>query len=298
MKNYVFYTLTITFLCLLPSCSDDKDDPTPIEIDKYSTRDAVLDAYLLENYDIDGDKKLSEEEVLAITRIDYPYNGEGTKIGSGAQSGYDVAVLLVKYPNLTYVNLSGHNISSIAFGSNVLDTLIISGNGLTRAEWAKIPKLNYLDCSHNNLERLDYFKLGETLRYLDFSYNKISRIESDNTDLISLSYFNCSNNLLEVLNVQLLGSSILKTIICNNNKLSVFQPTYRTMLDYIDISDNAKINELDISKNLIIQFVKCTNIATDAKIVVNPGQNSKYNEVGDSFLQKDAEAQLEVVSYL
>lgn len=94
------------------------------EITPVNISDPAFKAYLLENYDVDGDGVLSTKEADAVTKIEA--SGLGIKDMSGLAS---------KFPNLTWLDCSD--------------------NELTELDLSDLGALTYLDCSGNDLKTLD-----------------------------------------------------------------------------------------------------------------------------------------------
>lgn len=93
-------------------------------IEEVEIADAAFKAYLLENYDVDGDGVLSSKEAEAVTKIEA--SGLGIK---------DMSGLAAKFPNLTWLDCSD--------------------NELTELDLTGLQALTYLDCSGNKLTGLD-----------------------------------------------------------------------------------------------------------------------------------------------
>lgn len=94
------------------------------KIEEVEIADAAFKAYLLENYDVDGDGVLSSKEAEAVTKIEA--SGLGIK---------DMSGLAAKFPNLTWLDCSD--------------------NELTELDLTGLQALTYLDCSGNKLTGLD-----------------------------------------------------------------------------------------------------------------------------------------------
>ncbi|MDE6374700.1 MAG: family 16 glycosylhydrolase [Alistipes sp.] len=94
------------------------------KVEAVEIADPAFEAYLLENYDTDGDGVLSTKEAAAVTRIEAS--------GRGIRS---MAELNTAFPQLIYLDCSD--------------------NDLTQLDLTELMRLTYLDCSNNSLTELD-----------------------------------------------------------------------------------------------------------------------------------------------
>ncbi|MDE6046279.1 MAG: leucine-rich repeat domain-containing protein, partial [Alistipes sp.] len=94
------------------------------KIEAVEIADAAFKAYLLENFDTDGDGVLSTKEAAAVTRIE--------AAGRGIRS---MAELSTVFKHIVYLDCSD--------------------NELTELDLAELTRLTYLDCSGNRLTELD-----------------------------------------------------------------------------------------------------------------------------------------------
>ena len=135
------------------SCSDPdpvmpQDEPltpdSPEGREEVAIPDARFRAYMLENFDADGDGRLSRYEASLVERIDC----EGDKSLGGIDYISD-ATGIEACTNLRFLNLAGNGLTGIDLsGNKLLDTLQIAMNY----------DLKSLDVSQNtNLEQLMCF---------------------------------------------------------------------------------------------------------------------------------------------
>jgi hypothetical protein len=106
-------------------------------------------------------------------------------------NNYNELYHLNEYTNLKILICSNMDLREIKNIPENLHYLNISNNKLKKIPY--LPKLLFLDCSHNELEELDlqYLRLVK----VNCSYNKIRTINVNNDTVIK--HFNCSNNKLE-----------------------------------------------------------------------------------------------------
>lgn len=116
---------TANLVFRIPGC-DNKLLPVTqnYKVEAVAIADPAFRAYLLENFDTDGDGVLSTKEAAAVTRIEAS--------GRGIRS---MAELNSVFPQLTYLDCSG--------------------NELTQLDLSRLTQLVHLDCSDNRLTELD-----------------------------------------------------------------------------------------------------------------------------------------------
>ena len=106
----------------------------PVEVS-----DAAFKAWLLENYDEDGDGVLSTKEAEAVTEI--KASGLGIK---------DMSGLAEKFPNLTYLDCSDNQIAELDLSGLVgLTCLDCSGNSLSTLDISLLVNLETFDATGN-----------------------------------------------------------------------------------------------------------------------------------------------------
>ena len=177
--------------------------PTTIVYLSYITiSDKAFFAYLLENFDTDGDGRLSNIEVENVTEIDC------SALGIASLEGID------QFTNLTSLICSDNQLTSLNVSLlTSLVTLICDNNKLERLDVSQNAKLVTLDCSFNGMTSL-IFGSNKELKTLICNDNELySLVISNCTGLETLL---CQNNrIFRELNV---GSSLsLNTLNCQNN---------------------------------------------------------------------------------
>lgn len=217
--------------------------------------DANFKAYLVANFDTDGDGEISKEEALAITKIIV-----GTK---------DIESLagIEHMANLTELRCEGPwsffepeedpegKLKTLDVSKNVNLTILYCGfNQLTSLDVTNNPKIEQLRCAGNNLNSLDVSNNPE-LYYIDLTNNQIKSIDVSKN--LELERITCSDNKLtsiDVTNNQKLtklnisGNSIveidlgnnpeLKHLICNKNKISELELSNNKKLERLNVNDN------------------------------------------------------------
>ena len=201
--------------------------------------DANFKAYLVANFDTDGDGEISKEEALAITKIIV-----GTK---------DIESLagIEHMANLTELRCEGPwsifepeedpegKLKTLDVSKNVNLTILYCGfNQLTSLDVTNNPKIEQLRCAGNNLNSLDVSKNTELIEFEAYN-NRLSSIDVSNNP--ELEYIDLTNNQIKSIDVSKnLG---LERITCSDNKLTS-----------IDVTNNQKLTTLNISGNSIVKI--------------------------------------------
>lgn len=201
--------------------------------------DANFKAYLVANFDTDGDGEISKEEALAITKIIV-----GTK---------DIESLagIEHMANLTELRCEGPwsifepeedpegKLKTLDVSKNVNLTILYCGfNQLTSLDVTNNPKIEQLRCAGNNLNSLDVSKNTELIEFEAYN-NRLSSIDVSNNP--ELEYIDLTNNQIKSIDVS--KNLELERITCSDNKLTS-----------IDVTNNQKLTELNISGNSIVKI--------------------------------------------
>ena len=201
--------------------------------------DANFKAYLVANFDTDGDGEISKEEALAITKIIV-----GTK---------DIESLagIEHMANLTELRCEGPwsifepeedpegKLKSLDVSKNVNLTILYCGfNQLTSLDVTNNPKIEQLRCAGNNLNSLDVSKNTELIEFEAYN-NRLSSIDVSNNP--KLYYIDLTNNQIKSIDVS--KNLELERITCSDNKLTS-----------IDVTNNQKLTTLNISGNSIVKI--------------------------------------------
>ena len=201
--------------------------------------DANFKAYLVANFDTDGDGEISKEEALAITKIIV-----GTK---------DIESLagIEHMANLTELRCEGPwsffepeedpegKLKTLDVSKNVNLTILYCGfNQLTSLDVTNNPKIEQLRCAGNNLNSLDVSKNTELIEFEAYN-NRLSSIDVSNNP--ELYYIDLTNNQIKSIDVS--KNLELERITCSDNKLTS-----------IDVTNNQKLTTLNISGNSIVKI--------------------------------------------
>ena len=223
--------------------------------------DANFKAYLVANFDTDGDGEISKEEALAITKIIV-----GPK---------DIESLagIEHMANLTELRCEGPwsffepeedpegKLKTLDVSKNVNLTILYCGfNQLTSLDVTNNPKIEQLRCAGNNLNSLDVSKNTELIEFEAYN-NRLSSIDVSNNP--ELEYIDLTNNQIKSIDVS------------NNPEL-----------DYIDLTNN-QIKSIDVSKNLELERITCSDNKLTSIDVTNNQKLTTLNISGNSIVKID-----------
>ena len=156
-----------------------------------------------------------------------------------------------------------------------IDYLNCSENQLEQLDVSHL-KLEYLYCSHNDLEQLDV-KNSKWLRELDCSKNELTKLDADVTHKPNLVRVECQNNQLTSL---ILGENkMLRKLNCANNQLTQLNLNNMISLTELNCANN-QLTVLDVSSspNLTTLWLK-NNHLTSLNLDNNPNLNFTYTDV-------------------
>ena len=214
--------------------------------------DANFKAYLVANFDTDGDGEISKEEALAITKIIV-----GTK---------DIESLagIEHMANLTELRCEGPwsffepeedpegKLKTLDVSKNVNLTILYCGfNQLTSLDVTNNPKIEQLRCAGNNLNSLDVSKNTELIEFEAYN-NRLSSIDVSNNP--ELEYIDLTNNQIKSIDVS--KNLELERITCSDNKLTSIDVTNNQKLTKLIISGNS-IVEIDLGNNPELNYLYC-----------------------------------------
>ena len=179
---------------------DDKKDDNEQEEDyitdmELAFPDPIFRTYVLENFDTDGNGKISEGEALAVKKIDVSGSESSWKAGEGIASLKGVEY----FTNLTELSCYYNQLTSLDVSNNTqLDFLHCGLNQLTLLDLSNNTLLDRLNCHSNQLTALD---VSNNTRLLELrcSGNQLTSLDvSNNTQLVRLD---CWYNQLTALDV-------------------------------------------------------------------------------------------------
>lgn len=227
--------------------------------------DANFKAYLLGEYDTNGDNEISLDEAELITEINIAASLLQVKSLAGIEYFTNLEKLdcsfnrietldLSNNTKLSEVNVSNNRLTSLTIPASV-KTLDASVNRLTTIDVSEATALTELNVAGNSIASLNVSQ-NKALTELNVSDNKLVRI--DVTKLLSLVEFACGGNQLSELNVT--KNTLLASLDCKGNSLTMLDLTKNTALASLDCSENdltaiylgtEKLTELDCSDNAL-----------------------------------------------
>lgn len=241
-------------------------------------------AYLVENFDTDGDGEISRDEAELITAIECEdlgltslegvrnltnlqtlhcsYNAIETLDVSGMTS---LTELLCDHNLVTDLNVSGcSSLSSIECNSNAigelnladcrstLTTITCNENKLARLDLTNFDKLFHLNCDDNQLTEL-LVDGCTALTSVDCASNQLTTLDFRQTPLIGEVY--CSNNQLT--SVLFPENSMMGTFECGGNQLTTIDLRNCLHLASLTLAMN-KLTSLSVNYLKDLTFIDCT----------------------------------------
>lgn len=214
--------------------------------------------------------------------------------------------------NLNSLHLEGNQLSSIELSSlGTLTSLYLDDNQIANIDLAFLPDLLIFSARENELTIMD-FTNNESLLQVDLSYNNLTSVifgnaadlavfsaygnqltDIDLSNKPSLGYLVLGQNefdsidvsqcpLLEILvleenpltaPLELSNSSNLKQLIVRNTFLPEINVTANPSLFYIDF-ENTQVIDVDLSSNIHLEEVRCSNTSTLETVDVRNGNNT------------------------
>jgi trimeric autotransporter adhesin len=165
----------------------------------------------------------------------------------------------------------------------LVEKLNISGRNISNMEGIQyFLNLTDLDCSNNNITRLDISRC-QTIQSLKCNNNKLTKL--DLTQQLDLTNLNCSGNQLKSVNIS--KNRALLKLNCMGNQLDTLGFINNKNLTSIICSTN-NLTSLDISKNTKLKELFCDHNSI-SKIFINDAQQTGV------AIKKDDATVLEVV---
>ena len=223
--------------------------------------DANFKAYLVENFDGNGDGEISYEEAADIESLGiYESNIESL---SGIEYMIGLTNLDCSYNQLTSIDLSNNaaltglfcnnnQIASLDISNNTaLSTIYCSYNQLTSLDVSNNSALTSLECCNNQLTSLDISN-NTALTELYCDNNQIAFLDVSNNT--ALRTFCCTYNQLTSLDVS--NNTALKSFECCKNQLTSLDVSNNTALTKFFCHYN-QLTSLDLSKNTALTWLNC-----------------------------------------
>ena len=174
--------------------------------------------------------------------------------------GTDGVLTLSERQSVTQLDVSGLGLTSLdgleSFPN--LQVLNCSGNNLTRLDVSKNTALKKLYCANNQLQNLDLSQ-NDQLDYVNCSFNRLKSLDMSGKG--QLTALNCEMNYLTSLNLS--GCYRLSWLYSRHNLLEKLDLSDNAALEFIETFDN-KLTSIDVRhlKNLTFLHIDHNNLTT------------------------------------
>lgn len=252
-----------------------------VAINELNFPDDEFRSYISQNFDSDGDGKLSTTERVSVRQITI-YNNSNLKSLEGIRY----------FTSLTDIYCSGNKITELDLtGLRELGQVYCMSNEITEMVLDGCVDLHTLDCSSNRITELDVSELSK-LTTLKCGYNELA--ELDVSMCTKLTSLRCESNNLS--SIDLSANKELTELGCSDNHLSSLDVTGLIGLQYlyfggnniteIDLRNCSSLNDLecndtpltalDVSANKNLTTLYCRNIAASS---LNVSENTNLTRL-------------------
>lgn len=234
-----------------------------IKIDESHFPDVVFREYVTEEFDLDKNSELSEDEINLVDAIQV--RSKGISDLTGIEHFVKLKKLdcldnklqnldITQNINLESVNCFGNQLSELDLTNNTkLYSLSCCNNPLIELDLSNNIRLAYLSCCYNRLTDLDVSR-NTRLNYLSCIGNRLTNLDLRNNS--SLRELRCGSNRLG--NINFSSSDNLEILMCENNLISSLDLSYHIYLKELECTDN-QMKSLDVSNNRILNVLRCSN---------------------------------------
>ena len=250
----------------------------PWTTDNIYIPDAVFKAYLVENFDTDGDHEISADEAAAVKTIDIGASLQRATSLAGIEYFTNLETLDCTYNKVAKLDLSANTkLTTVKVGNNKMTSLTLpasvitldaSGNSLSTIDTSVAAGLKELNLSYNSLVSLNVAQ-NKALTSLDVTKNSLSAL--DVTKLRSLQTLHCGKNAIAQLDLS--QNTALADLDCQGNMLAALNLTKNTELVTLDCGENsltalhlggAKLTAIDCANNALtsLNLNACTTLAS------------------------------------
>ena len=206
--------------------------------------DANFRKYMLDNFDLNKNGKISLSEANTVTEI--RVSTVDIETLNGIESLKFLESLIVSNETGGGYGVGNADGSTDFHGNNPqgkLKSLDLSNN----------KALYYLDCSYNLISELDVSH-NPNLTVLNCQYNKLKSINVSKAS--NLNYLNCSWNYISSLDVS--NNKAITTIFCDLNPITELDVAKNTSLKTL-WCQSCRLSNLDVSKNTALSDLHCVN---------------------------------------
>ena len=226
-----------------------------------SIPDENFRAYMIQNFDSNGDGELDELEAALVKRISVAGKSIASLVGLECCSNLEAlycsdnqltSLDVSANTALTYLSCQNNQLTSLdVSGCSALATVYCKSNQLTSLGVSANYALAYLNCDDNQLTSLDV-SVNTALQKLYCNNNQLTSLDVSAHQ--ALQYLYCYGNQLTSLDLS--GNTNLWTIECYNNQLTSLDVSGATNLRTLSCSSN-QLTSLDVCANTALQSLSC-----------------------------------------
>lgn len=199
-------------------------------------------AYLVENFDTDGDGEISRDEAELITAIEC--EDLGLTSLEGVRNLTNLQTLHCSYNAIETLDVSG---------MTSLTELLCDHNLITDLNVSDCTSLSSIECNSNAIGELNLADCRNTLTTITCNENKLARLDLTNFD--KLFHLNCDDNQLTELLVD--GCTALTSVDCASNQLTTIDLRNCPHLASLTLAMN-KLTSLSVNYLKDLTFIDCT----------------------------------------
>ena len=198
-------------------------------------------AYLVENFDTDGDGEISRDEAEFITAIEC--EDLGLTSLEGVRNLTNLQTLHCSYNAIETLDVSGMtSLTELLCDHNLITDLNVSG----------CTSLNNIECNSNAIGELNLADCRNTLTTITCNENKLARLDLTNFD--KLFHLNCDDNQLTELLVD--GCTALTSVDCASNQLTTLDFRQTPLIGEVYCSNN-KLTSVLFPENSMMGTFEC-----------------------------------------
>lgn len=198
-------------------------------------------AYLVENFDTDGDGEISRDEAELITAIEC--EDLGLTSLEGVRNLTNLQTLHCSYNAIETLDVSGMtSLTELLCDHNLITDLNVSG----------CTSLSSIECNSNAIGELNLADCRSTLTTITCNENKLARLDLTNFD--KLFHLNCDDNQLTELLVD--GCTALTSVDCASNQLTTLDFRQTPLIGEVYCSNN-KLTSVLFPENSMMGTFEC-----------------------------------------
>lgn len=198
-------------------------------------------AYLVENFDTDGDGEISRDEAELITAIEC--EDLGLTSLEGVRNLTNLQTLHCSYNAIETLDVSGMtSLTELLCDHNLITDLNVSG----------CSSLSSIECNSNAIGELNLADCRNTLTTITCNENKLARLDLTNFD--KLFHLNCDDNQLTELLVD--GCTALTSVDCASNQLTTLDFRQTPLIGEVYCSNN-KLTSVLFPENSMMGTFEC-----------------------------------------